>query len=104
MASPVRWMMFATTQKKSRREGHRVPFCHCSCASSSSDADGGSGNSACYDISSLLEMLASVNDPRDPRGRQHHLAFVLAVAVVATLAGARNYAEIARRARDMPPG
>jgi len=81
-----------------------VPFCHCSCASSSSDADGGSGNSACYDISSLLEMLASVNDPRDPRGRQHHLAFVLAVAVVATLAGARNYAEIARRARDTPPG
>ncbi len=47
-------------------------------------------------------MLGSVGDPRKPRGRQYPLAFVLAVCVVATLAGAKNYTEIARRARDMP--
>ncbi len=47
-------------------------------------------------------MLGTVPDPRDPRGKQYALAFVLAVCVVATLAGAKNYAEISRRARDIP--
>jgi predicted transposase YbfD/YdcC len=47
-------------------------------------------------------MLASIDDPRDPRGRQYRIGFVLAVAVVATLAGAKNYAEIARKAADLP--
>jgi predicted transposase YbfD/YdcC len=56
------------------------------------------------DISSLLEMLASVNDPRKPRGRQYLIGFVLAVTMVAVLAGAKNYSEIARRARDMSQG
>jgi hypothetical protein len=36
-------------------------------------------------------MLASVTDPRSPQGIQHGLKFVLAVCVVATLAGAKNY-------------
>jgi predicted transposase YbfD/YdcC len=53
------------------------------------------------DISSLLEMLASVRDPRNARGRQYLIGFVLAVTVVAALAGAGNYSEIARRARDI---
>lgn len=47
-------------------------------------------------------MLASIPDPRDPRGMQYDIGFVLAIAVVATLAGAGNYAEIARRAADLP--
>jgi hypothetical protein len=47
-------------------------------------------------------MLASVEDPRKPKGRQYRIEFVLAIAVVAALAGARNYAEIARHAADMP--
>jgi predicted transposase YbfD/YdcC len=56
------------------------------------------------DISSLLEMLASINDPRNARGRQYLIGFVLAVTVVAALAGARNYSEIARRVRDISQG
>jgi len=38
-------------------------------------------------------MLASVTDPRSPQGIQHILEFVLAVCVVAMLAGAKNYRE-----------
>jgi predicted transposase YbfD/YdcC len=56
------------------------------------------------DISSLLDMLASVTDPRNARGRQYLIGFVLAVTVVAVLAGARNYSEIARRAHDISQG
>jgi len=33
-------------------------------------------------------MLASVTDPRSPQGIQHALGFMLAVCVVAMLAGA----------------
>ena len=47
-------------------------------------------------------MLASVTDPRSPQGIQHALVFVLAVCVVAMLAGAKNYREIAGHAADMP--
>ena len=54
------------------------------------------------DISSLLGMLASVTDPRSPQGIQHALEFVLAVCVVAMLAGAKNYREIAGHAADIP--
>lgn len=53
------------------------------------------------DISSLLEMLASVTDPRNARGRQYLIGFILAVAVVAALAGAGSYSEIARKAADI---
>ncbi len=84
------------------REGHPVLFSHYCCAPSSSDPGTGNADAENADISSLLEMLGTVRDPRDRRGKQHALAFVLAVCVVATLAGAKNYAEIARRARDMP--
>ena len=47
-------------------------------------------------------MLASVADPRSPQGIQHALEFVLAVCVVAMLAGAKNYREIAGHAADIP--
>jgi predicted transposase YbfD/YdcC len=53
------------------------------------------------DISSLLEMLGAIDDPRREKGKQHPLVFVLAVCVVASLAGAKGYSEIARKARDM---
>jgi hypothetical protein len=56
------------------------------------------------DISSLLEMLSSVTDPRNARGRQYLIGFVLAVTVVATLAGAKGYSEIARRVRGISQG
>ena len=77
-------------------------FWHYCCAPSSSDSGTGAAGSGSADISSLIEMLGTVWDPLGPRGRQYPLTFVLAVCMVATLAGVRNYAEIARRVRDMP--
>ena len=47
-------------------------------------------------------MLASVPDPRGLRGRQYPLEFILAICVVAVLAGAKNYREIGSHAADMP--
>ena len=47
-------------------------------------------------------MLASVPDPRSPQGKQYPLEFILAVCVVAALAGAANYREIGSHAADMP--
>jgi len=46
-------------------------------------------------------MLSSIRDARKPQARQYDLIFVLGVSVVANLAGAKGYEEIARRARDM---
>jgi hypothetical protein len=48
-------------------------------------------------------MLGSIEEPHKEKGRQHEMGFVLAVCFVATLAGAKGYSEIARKARDMPP-
>lgn len=53
-------------------------------------------------IDRLLEMLLQVKDFRDPRGKVYELSFVLAVVVVATLAGATNYSETGRQAADLP--
>ncbi|WP_322755412.1 ISAs1 family transposase [Frankia sp. Cas3] len=52
----------------------------------------------------LLAMLRRVKDFRAARGKTYNLDFVLAVAVavVATLAGAANYRQIGRRAADLP--
>jgi predicted transposase YbfD/YdcC len=52
-------------------------------------------------IPGLLELLARVPDPRKRRGRRFGLVFVLAVAVVAVLAGATNFREIADHADDL---
>jgi hypothetical protein len=51
----------------------------------------------------LLEALAEVPDPRDPRSRRYPLVPVLAVAVCAMLAGARSYQAMAEWAADAPP-
>lgn len=50
----------------------------------------------------LLEVLAQVPDPRRRRGRRYVLAFVLAVAAVCALAGARNFREAGDQAADLP--
>jgi len=42
-------------------------------------------------FSQLLDLLATVPDPRDRRGVRYPLAGVLAVAVTAVLAGARSF-------------
>ena len=52
--------------------------------------------------SALLDLLATVPDPRDPRGVRYRLAGVLAVAVTAVLAGARSFAAIGQWAADLP--
>lgn len=80
-----------------------MSFSHSACGPSSSDARAaGNKDAEETDISSLLSMLASVRDPRSPQGIQHSLKFVLAVCVVAMLAGAANYREIASHAADIP--
>jgi predicted transposase YbfD/YdcC len=76
-------------------------FSHCSCAQSNCTCPASREFWLDADISSLLEMLGAIGDPRRARGKQYPLAFVLAVCVVATLAGAKGYSEIARKARDM---
>jgi len=50
----------------------------------------------------LLQMLGQLADPRSPQGRIHELAFVLGCAVVATLAGATNYRQLASEVADLP--
>lgn len=53
-------------------------------------------------ISSLLEMLGRLTDPRSPQGRRHELVFTVAGAVVAVLAGASNYRQVASQVADLP--
>src|SRR4051794_11007072 len=48
----------------------------------------------------LLAVLATIPDPRKPRGVRHRLAVVLGLAVCAVLAGARSYVAIAEWAAD----
>ncbi len=50
----------------------------------------------------MLDLLAAVPDPRNPRGVRYALAGVLAVAVTAVLAGARSFAAIGEWAADLP--
>ncbi len=49
---------------------------------------------------SLLTVLADVPDPRSRHGRRHPLSAILSLAVVAMLAGAKNYQAIAQYGRD----
>lgn len=48
----------------------------------------------------LVELLATLPDPRDPRGRVHPLPAVLSLAVVALLAGMKSLEAIAQFGRD----
>lgn len=49
---------------------------------------------------SLLEVLAEVPDPRNPRGVRYPLAAVLSLAVLALLTGAKSYTAIAQFGRQ----
>jgi hypothetical protein len=51
-------------------------------------------------VPSLLEVFATIPDPRDPRGRIHPLPAVLGLAVVAMLAGMKSLEAIAQFGRD----
>jgi predicted transposase YbfD/YdcC len=49
-----------------------------------------------------MEMLAEIPEFRGAQGREYSLSFILAVCIVATLAGAKNYREIATVATGIP--
>src|SRR5919109_1295673 len=49
---------------------------------------------------SLVEVLATVPDPRFRKGRRHPLTAILSLAVVATLAGCKSLEAIAQFGRD----
>ena len=49
----------------------------------------------------FLEVLASVPDPRDPRGRRYWPTALLAIAILATAAGMRGYAGFAQVANRL---
>ncbi|MFG2425045.1 transposase family protein, partial [Streptomyces sp. NPDC048448] len=51
----------------------------------------------------LLERLAEVPDPRDPRGVRHALVVVLALTACAVLAGARSLLAVGEWIADAPP-
>jgi hypothetical protein len=51
-------------------------------------------------VPSLLEVLQSVPDPRDRRGRQHPLPAILSLTVVAVLAGMKSLSAIAQFGRE----
>lgn len=50
--------------------------------------------------SSLVEVLATVPDPRSRKGRRHPLTAILSLSVVATLAGMKSLEAIAQFGRD----
>jgi predicted transposase YbfD/YdcC len=50
----------------------------------------------------LLAYLATIPDPRGPRGHRHPLIAILAMAAAAVLAGARSMTAIAEWAADTP--
>jgi DDE_Tnp_1-associated/Transposase DDE domain len=71
---------------------------HARVSSSAPSACAGRGEQ----VPGLLAVLAQVADPRRKRGRRFTLVFVLAVAVVCVLAGARNFREAGDQAADLP--
>jgi predicted transposase YbfD/YdcC len=79
-------------------EGHPVLVCHGVSVLSTSTADEVDD----CDISGLLEVLGKVTDLRGVRGRIYTLVFILAVSLVAVLAGAKNFREIGSRVADLP--
>ncbi|WP_260848453.1 transposase family protein [Streptomyces sp. SLBN-118] len=56
-----------------------------------------------WEVPGLLERLAEVPDPRDPRGVRHALAVVLALTGCAVLAGARSLLAVGEWIADAPP-
>ncbi|GAA3375480.1 hypothetical protein GCM10020367_43450 [Streptomyces sannanensis] len=55
------------------------------------------------DLPDLLERLAQVPDPRDPRGVRHPLVTLMALTARAVLAGARSLLAVSEWVADAPP-
>jgi predicted transposase YbfD/YdcC len=73
-----------------------MPVSHAAAGLSNTAADGERNRVG------LLETLTRLADPRSSQGKRHKLVFVLACAVVATLAGATNYRQLASQVADLP--
>ncbi|GAB7189067.1 ISAs1 family transposase [Kitasatospora sp. Ki12] len=58
---------------------------------------------AAGEVPGLLELLAQVPDPRDPRGVRHALAVVLALTACAVLAGATSLLAVGEWIADVSP-
>jgi predicted transposase YbfD/YdcC len=69
--------------------------------STAASPDVSHGEEEC-DITGLLEMLGTVKDPRKRRGRMYGLQFVLAAVLVAVLAEASNFRQVADHIADLP--
>ena len=52
------------------------------------------------EVSSFVEALGYLVDPRDPRGRRHGLVFIVAVVVLAILSGRSRVSSIYRFIRN----
>lgn len=55
-----------------------------------------------WDFAGLLKALGTVPDPRKRRGRMYGLVFVLAASLIAVLAGASNFRQVADHVADLP--
>lgn len=51
----------------------------------------------------LLEVLADVPDPRNPKGTRHPLGAILSLTVLAMLTGCKSYSAVAQFGRDKGP-
>ncbi|WP_231137730.1 ISAs1 family transposase [Rhodococcus opacus] len=66
------------------------------------DVDTGHGLGGSSHLAGVLEVFAAVRDPRQPRGVRHTIGAVLAIAVAATVAGARSFTAIGEWIADVP--
>ena len=55
-----------------------------------------------WDFAGLLKALGTVQDPRKRRGRMYGLVFLLAASLIAVLAGASNFRQVADHVADLP--
>ncbi|MGI8312937.1 ISAs1 family transposase [Saccharopolyspora hattusasensis] len=79
-------------------EGHPLSFSHSSSwASFPGSADGDDA-----DLAELMKLLGKVPDRRKRKGRVYSLAFLLAASLIAVLAGASNFRQIADQVADLP--
>src|SRR5260370_21405292 len=96
-----RWVL--GNNYRQERKGHQVTSCQAASAQSSRNPGEEPDYLADADLSDLMNALRKIHDRRGKNGRQHELAFVLAVCVVAALAGAKGFSEMARKARGLSP-
>src|SRR5260370_7884362 len=94
-----RWLL--RNNYRPERKGHHVTSCQSASAQSSRNPGEEPDYLADADLSDLMNALRKIHDRRGKNGRQHELAFVLAVCVLATLAGATGFSEMARKARGL---